>query len=106
LGHFFLLTRLKLVRLILGMDLKDYFNSLIKRLEESDIQNNGKDRNGFFEPTREMLFQRLSILRDLHLKPNAKPMLRTAWEYVVDHVPPEWLILNDQLKQDLKKMLA
>lgn len=88
------------------MDLKSYFESLLKRLEESDIQNNGKDASGFFEPTRAMLFQRLNLLRDLHGKPAAKPMVREAWKYVVDHAPPEWLIANDEQKAALKQMLA
>ena len=87
------------------MDLKNYFQNLLNRLEHSEIQNNGKDRNGFFEPTRDMLFQRLSILRDLHGKENAKPMVKTAWDYVVAHVPPDWLVLTEDEKQALKKIL-
>ena len=88
------------------MNLEDYFNSLLKRLESSDIDNAGKDPNGFFEPTRAMLYQRLSLLRDLHGKPNAKPMVRTAWQYVVDHVPPEWLKMDKELKSEIQKMLT
>jgi len=87
------------------MVLKNYFDGLLTRLEASEIQNNGKDRNGFFEPTRDMLFQRLNLLKDLHSKPNAKPMLRTAWEYVVSHVPPEWLVLDEEQKRELRRLL-
>jgi hypothetical protein len=108
LGHFFASPRLtspRANRLMREMELKQYFESLLERLENSDIQNNGKDRNGFFEPTRDMLFQKLSMLRDLHTKPNAKPMLKSAWEYIVTHVPPEWLVLSPEQKRELKKML-
>jgi hypothetical protein len=87
------------------MSLDKYFTSLIERLESSEIHNNGKDKNGFFEPTRAMLLQRLSLLRDLHTKPQAKPMLKTAWQYVVEHVPPDWLVLSEDEKHELKKIL-
>jgi hypothetical protein len=88
------------------MSLDTYFTSLIERLEASEIQNNGKDKGGFFEPTRAMLLQRLSLLRDLHGKPQAKPMLKTAWQYVVEHAPPEWLVLSEEDKKELKKILG
>jgi len=88
------------------MSLKPYFENLLKQLTESDIGNNGKDAEGFFEPTREVLFQKLSMLRDLHDKPNAKPMVKDAWKYVTQHVPPEWLILTPEEKGAIRKMLA
>ncbi len=87
------------------MGLANYFDSLIKKLEESDIQNNGKDKDGFFEPTRAMLLQRLMLLRDLHEKPGAKAMVKTAWQYVVEHAPPEWLVMTDDQKKEMKKIL-
>ena len=88
------------------MSLESYFSSLIDRVESSEIQNNGKDKDGFFEPTRAMLLQRLHLLRDLHAKPSAKPMVTTAWQYVVEHAPPEWLVLTSDQKQELKKILG
>ncbi len=88
------------------MSLEKYFTDLIKKVEESDIQNNGTDRSGFFEPTRAMLLQRLNLLKDLHLKPNARSMLEGAWQYVVEHLPPEWLVLNKADKEELKKILS
>jgi hypothetical protein len=88
------------------MSLEKYFANLIQKVESSDqIQNNGKDRNGFFEPTRVVLLQRLNLLKDLHANRNAKGMVKTAWEYVVEHVPSEWLILTDVEKQEMKKIL-
>jgi hypothetical protein len=88
------------------MTLETYFESLLERLESSDIGNDGKDANGFFEPTRAMLYQRLSLLRDLHGKPPAKAMVRTAWQYVVDHAPAEWLKMDDSVKKQIAQMLA
>lgn len=88
------------------MSLKPYFENLLKQLEESDIGNNGKDPNGFFEPTRDVLFQKLSMLRDLHENPGAKAMLKDAWKYVTSHVPPDWLILTPEEKGALRKMLS
>lgn len=82
-----------------------YFSSLIEQVEASDIQNNGKDKNGFFEPTRAMLLQRLNLLKDLHTKPGAKPMVRSAWQYVVEKLPAEWLILDEPSKIELRKIL-
>lgn len=88
------------------MSLETYFQNLIQKVEASDIQNNGKDKNGFFEPTRAVLLQRLNMLKDLHRNPNAKNMVKAAWEYVTEHLPPEWLILNPEEKAELKKMLS
>jgi hypothetical protein len=87
------------------MSLDQYFQSLIHKVEESEIQNNGKDRNGFFEPTRAMLLQKLNLLRDLHGKPRAQVMVKQAWEYVVEHLPPEWLVLDAKEKSELQKIL-
>ena len=91
------------------MDLAEYFTSLIRRTEESDIQNNGVDKGGFFKPTRSVLLQKLNILKDLHgnaLKSgHAKSMVRASWQYVVENVPAEWLILDDEQKVALKKIL-
>ena len=88
------------------MSLEKYFSNLILKVEASDIQNNGKDKNGFFEPTRAMLLQRLNLLKDLHAKPAAKNMVKSAWEYVTEKLPAEWLILSDDEKQELKKVLS
>lgn len=88
------------------MALEKYFADLLQKVENSDIQNDGKDDGGFFEPTRAVLIQRISLLRDLHSKPNARIMVRSAWQYVVKKLPPEWLILNDDEKNELKKILT
>lgn len=86
-------------------NLKDYFTLLIKKVEESDLSNQGKDKDGFFKPTRELVLRHLTLLRDLHTKPLAKAMLKDSWKFVVEHVPPEWLILTPEQKQEIKKML-
>ncbi len=88
------------------MALQNYFTSLIERLEASDIQNNGKDKDGFYLPTRTVVLRHLNLLRDLHDKPHAKPMVKDSWKYVVEHLPPEWLVLKDEDKAALKKMLT
>ncbi len=88
------------------MSLDNYFKSLIEKVEASDeITNKGKDAEGFYKPTRTILLRHLQILKDLHQKPLAKPMLLAAWNYVVETVPPEWLILNDEDKAALKKII-
>lgn len=87
------------------MDLEEYFSALIKRVEESSIKNDGTDDNGFYKPTRALLLRHLNLLRDLHTKTLAKPMLRASWSNVVKHLPPEWLVLSDKQKELLKKML-
>lgn len=90
------------------MKLDDYFKNLIEKVQNSDaIQNNGKDKNGFFEPTRVVLLQKLNILKDLHSKPNpqAKAMVRSAWDYVTEKIPMEWLVLDEDQKKELKKAL-
>ena len=90
------------------MKLDTYFQNLIDKVQSSDeIQNNGKDKNGFFEPTRVVLLQKLNILKDLHSKsnPQAKAMVRSAWDYVTEKLPMEWLILDEEQKKELKKAL-
>jgi hypothetical protein len=89
------------------MALASYFDSLIKRVESSDaISNQGKDRDGFFLPTRSVLLQKLNMLRDLYDRPAAKPMLKGAWAYVVEHLPPEWLVLEKDQQDELKQLLS
>jgi hypothetical protein len=33
-------------------------------------------------------------------------MVKNAWQYVIEHLPPEWLILNPAEKSDLQKILS
>lgn len=75
------------------------------KVEASDITNQGKDANGFFKPTRTLLLRHLQLLKDLHAKPGAKAMVKDSWKFVVAHVPPEWLVLEPKLKQELKTIL-
>lgn len=89
------------------MLLTEYFKRLIEKVDSSsEITNAGKDEAGFFKPTRSLLLTHLNKLKDLHDKPRAKPMLKDSWKFVVENVPPEWLILNDQEKAALKEMLS
>ena len=88
------------------MSLDAYFESLIQRLENSDIGNAGKDENGFFKPTRTILFRQLQMLKDLHENPLARQMVRDAWENVVKELPPDWLVLTEEQKAELKKILS
>jgi hypothetical protein len=87
--------------------LEKYFQALIERVESSDLTNQGKDKDGFFEPTRAMVLQRLNLIKDLHSKPNphARGMVKTSWQYLVEHLPPEWLVLGTEEKAELKKIL-
>ena len=87
--------------------LENYFQALIERVESSDLTNQGKDKDGFFEPTRAMVLQRLNLIKDLHCKPNshAKSMVKTSWQYLVEHLPPDWLVLGPEEKVELKKIL-
>jgi len=88
------------------MGLTEYFEKLIQRVENSEeITNQGKDKDGFFRPTRTILLTHLNKLKDLHAKPLAKPMLKDSWKFVVEQLPPEWLILSPEEKQELKEML-
>ncbi len=89
------------------MSLSQYFENLIKCVEESeDIHNGGKDKNGFYKPTRTIVLRNLQLLKDLNEKPLARPMLKAAWQAVVEELPSEWLILKPKEKEDLKKMLS
>ena len=88
------------------MTLDEYFSGLIDRLEQSDIGNNGKDKDGFFMPKRAVLLQKLSLLRDLHAKPGAKQMVRDAWQFVSETLPPDWLVLDPDAKAELEKVLG
>lgn len=88
------------------MGLKEYFTDLIAKVEASDeITNAGKDEEGFFRPTRTILLRNLNLLKDLHDKPRAKEMVKGAWVSVVKDLPPEWLVLSDEDKAELKKIL-
>ena len=88
------------------MSLDKYFQSLINRVESSDdIHNGGKDKNGFFKPTRTIVLRNLQLLKDLHPKPLAKQMVKTAWQAVVDELPAEWLLLPPEEKAQLKEIL-
>jgi hypothetical protein len=87
------------------MALTKYFEHLLEQVEQSDIGNGGKDENGFFRPTRSILIQKLNILKDLHASPGAKPMVKDAWKFVTEVVPAEWLVLDPQDKEELKRIL-
>jgi hypothetical protein len=87
------------------MSLENYFRKLIQKVEDSDISNQGKDKDGFFKPTRTILLRHLQLLKDLHGKPLAKNMTKASWQYVVENVPPEWLVLTSEEKAELKEML-
>lgn len=88
------------------MDLTTYFANLLERVEASpEISNAGKDKDGFYFPTRSALIQKLNMLKDLNQNARAKPMLKSAWGYVVEILPPEWLILTADEKSAIKKML-
>ena len=88
------------------MSLENYFKDLISKVENSDeITNAGKDAEGFYKPTRTILLRHLNLMKDLHQKPLAKPMLKASWKYIVEMVPPEWLVLEGDEKAELKKIL-
>lgn len=89
------------------MSLTVFFQNLIKKVEESDIVTNaGKDQEGFYKPTRTILLRHLNLLKDLHGKPLAKPMVQASWKYVVEHLPAEWLIPDAEDREELKKILS
>ena len=88
------------------MALEAYFQNLRDRVESSEIGNNGTDENGFFSPTRTLLLRHLQLLKDLHAKPNAKSMVKASWKFVAEHLPPEWLVLNEADKNELKRILG
>lgn len=85
--------------------LKEYFEQLIAKVEASELSNQGKDKDGFFKPTRELVLRHLQLLKDLHAKPLAKPMVKDSWKFVVEHVPPELLVMTDAQKTALKEIL-
>ncbi|MGE0762186.1 MAG: hypothetical protein AB7N80_02795 [Bdellovibrionales bacterium] len=88
------------------MSLTAYFAHLIKQVEQSDqIDNAGKDKNGFYKPTRNILLKNLNLLKDLHANPRAKAMVKAAWTQVVADLPSEWLVLTETQKAELKKIL-
>ncbi|MBS1970360.1 MAG: hypothetical protein JSU04_08630 [Bdellovibrionales bacterium] len=89
------------------MSLEHFFKSLLEKAEASEeITNAGKDAEGFYKPTRTILLRHLQLLKDLNAKPLAKPMLKSSWAYVVENVPPEWLVPEDKEDQEaLAKML-
>ena len=89
------------------MSLEQYFANLIKRVESSDeISNAGKDANGFYKPTKTILLGQLNLLKDLHAKPGAKAMVKGAWQAVVQELPSEWLVMNAEQKEEMKKILS
>ncbi|MES2856640.1 MAG: hypothetical protein V4692_12290 [Bdellovibrionota bacterium] len=88
------------------MGLTKYFDHLLQKVEASDIDNGGKDDNGFYRPTRSILIQKLNMLKDLHASPGAKPMLKDAWKVVTETLPPEWLVLSDEDKAEMKRILS
>lgn len=87
------------------MALEAYFQKLIERVE-SEISNQGKDENGFFKPTKTILVRHLNTLKDLHNKPLAKDIVKASWQYVIENLPPEWLVLTSAEKIELKKILT
>lgn len=88
------------------MNLHSYFSRLIEQVENSEMSNQGKDENGFFKPTRAIVLRNLNLLRDLHDKPRARQMVQTAWKIVVKELPPEWLILTEDLRKELQNILT
>ena len=88
------------------MSLKKYFSDLIDKVESTDrITNAGKDDNGFYKPTKTLVLRHLNLLRDLHDKPRAKAMVKSAWAEVIKEIPEEWLILTAEDKAELKNIL-
>ncbi len=87
--------------------LEKYFSDLIAKVEgSSDITNQGKNKDGFFLPTRSVLLKHLNVLKDLHAKPLAKPMVKDAWSFVVENLPPEMLVLSPVLIIQIRAMLS
>lgn len=88
------------------MSLTEFFNSLIAKVEASEeITNAGKDEGGFYRPTRTIILRNLTMMRDLHAKPLAKPMLKGAWASLSKDLPAEWLIPSASDAAELKKIL-
>ena len=89
------------------MSLDQYFRNLIERVENSDeIHNGGKDKDGFYKPTKTIVLRNLNLLKDLHAKPAAAPMVKAAWEVIIKELPSEWLVLSNEEKTELKRILA
>ncbi|MNJ92816.1 hypothetical protein D3C87_104900 [compost metagenome] len=88
------------------MSLEAYFKDLIEKVENStEITNQGKDENGFYKPTRTILLRHLNLLKDLHGKPMAKAMVQSSWRSVVEMLPPDWLVLSKEDREELKRIL-
>jgi hypothetical protein len=88
------------------MSLKEYFTELIEKVESSDeIDNAGKDENGFYKPRKTIVLRHLSLLRDLYDKPRAKEMVKASWDAIVKELPPEWLKLKHNDKMQLAEIL-
>ncbi len=88
------------------MSLEKYFLDLMNKVEDSDeIDNAGKDENGFYKPRKTIVLRNLRLMLDLHKKPRAKEMVRVAWSAITRELPAEWLVLNDEDKSELKKIL-
>jgi hypothetical protein len=88
------------------MSLKEYFTELIEKVENSEeIDNAGKDDNGFYKPRRTIVLRHLNLLRDLYDKPRAKEMVKASWDAVVKELPPEWLKLKHNDKMQLAEIL-
>ena len=88
------------------MGLEKYFADLILKVENSEeITNAGKDAEGFYKPKRTILLRHLRLMKDLHPKPLAKPMLKASWKYIIEMVPPDWLVLEGDDQAELKKIL-
>lgn len=86
--------------------LRRYFQELIDRVESSDeIHNGGTDKNGFYKPTRTIVLKQLHLLKDLHDKPRAHAMVKGAWEVLVQEMPPEWLVVPEELRAELMRIL-
>ncbi|KHD87858.1 MAG: hypothetical protein OM95_12730 [Bdellovibrio sp. ArHS] len=90
------------------MSLEKFFQGLIQKVEQSEdvVTNAGKDAEGFYKPTRTILLRHLNLLKDLHGKPLAKPMVLASWKYAVEHLPPEWLVPEPEDRDALKSLLG
>lgn len=89
------------------MSLEQFFKDLIARAEASeDITNAGTDNEGFYKPTRTILLRHLQLMKDLHKKPLAKPMLKSSWAYIIEHVPADWLLPeSEEDREELRRIL-
>lgn len=88
------------------MSLEKYFTDLIEKVEQSEeITNKGTDEDGFYKPTRTILLRHLNLLKDLHGKPRAKEMVKASWRSVVEVLPPEWLVMSAEDREEFKKII-